>query len=239
MRLPLAGLWQKVKAFEKRRRASIQAVLVFLVCVAAFTPLIWVTFFSGWTDEDTCKTPDPAEQPSLFLGLSAQDWMDVVIWPAVFGFAWLLFDFVRMVTAGHGKANQREVDLRKVNLRGADLREADLSAANLRKADLRGADLREADLSEADLYRADLRKADLRGGSLREANLHKANLRRADLQGVNLRGANLRGANLRRAFLWGTDLRGVDLYEAKVTGEQLAQARSLKGATMPDGTVHE
>jgi uncharacterized protein YjbI with pentapeptide repeats len=35
------------------------------------------------------------------------------------------------------------------------------------------------------------------------------------------------------------DLSGADLSEANVTLEQLAQVRSLKGATMPDGTLHE
>jgi uncharacterized protein YjbI with pentapeptide repeats len=37
----------------------------------------------------------------------------------------------------------------------------------------------------------------------------------------------------------GADLSGTDLRGAIVTDEQLAQAKSLKGATMPDGTVHE
>jgi uncharacterized protein YjbI with pentapeptide repeats len=34
-------------------------------------------------------------------------------------------------------------------------------------------------------------------------------------------------------------LEGANLSGANVTDEQLAQARSLKGATMPDGTKHE
>ena len=32
---------------------------------------------------------------------------------------------------------------------------------------------------------------------------------------------------------------GANLKDAKVAPEQLAQAKSLKGATMPDGTIHE
>ena len=35
------------------------------------------------------------------------------------------------------------------------------------------------------------------------------------------------------------DLSGANLEGAKVTLEQLDQAKSLKGATLPDGTVHE
>jgi hypothetical protein len=41
--------------------------------------------------------------------------------------------------------------------------------------------------------------------------------------------ATLQGANLRRAYL----------YEAKVTHEQLADALSLEGTTMPNGQKYE
>ena len=67
----------------------------------------------------------------------------------------------------------------------------------------------------------------------------------ADLQGVilfgaNLQGANLQGADLREAYLRGVNLQGADLQGAKVTDEWLAEAlaRSLQGATMPDGSKH-
>jgi hypothetical protein len=53
---------------------------------------------------------------------------------------------------------------------------------------------------------------------LREASLLRAHLRGADLEGANLQGANLEGAN--------------------VTDKQLADTRSLQGATMPDGSKH-
>ena len=46
---------------------------------------------------------------------------------------------------------------------------------------------------------------------------------------TDLSGAKLDGACLGKA----------NLYQATVTQEQLAQARSLDGATMPDGKVHE
>jgi hypothetical protein len=100
-------------------------------------------------------------------------------------------------------------------LREADLREADLKEANLHGADLRGALLCRAELSNVDLQNADLRNADLR----------LADLRYADLLGSNLLGANLRDA----------DLRNADLTRAKVTNDQLRQADSLLGTTMPDG----
>ncbi len=55
--------------------------------------------------------------------------------------------------------------------------------------------------------------------------------RSAGMEGNPPRGASygLVGANLSRA----------DLREARVTSKQLAQAASLKGAIMPDGTRHE
>jgi len=49
-------------------------------------------------------------------------------------------------------------------------------------------------------------------------------LERANLSAVNLQGANLRGAHLA---------------DAELSKEQLGTAWSLKGATMPDGSVHD
>jgi uncharacterized protein YjbI with pentapeptide repeats len=85
--------------------------------------------------------------------------------------------------------------------------------------DLEGADLSEAHLAYADLSETQLAHADLGG---------------ADLRGADLRGADLNGADLRNA-----DLLGADLSTAQVTQEQLDQANSLKGATMPDGQKYE
>jgi uncharacterized protein YjbI with pentapeptide repeats len=63
-----------------------------------------------------------------------------------------------------------------------------------------------------------LTDANLTGAILEGADLTTANLFRTDLSGAHLEGANLSGA-----IGW--------------TNEQLAQAESLVGATMPDGTV--
>ncbi len=152
-----------------------------------------------------------------------------------------------------------EADLIGADLTGADLIRADLSEARLIEADLTGAVLSKARLSEADLIEARLSEADLTGADLIEADLTGADLIEADLRGADLRGARLRGADLREAYLSGaylsgTDLRGVDLSgaylrgavlsradltDAKVEPDQLAQTRSLEGATMPDGTKYE
>jgi hypothetical protein len=130
--------------------------------------------------------------------------------------------------------------LRGANLRGANLKYAylkdvylsggiDLKDANLDSAKLIGAVLKYAYLGRAVLKYAHLREADLGGANLGEADLQEADLRKADL---NL--AVLSGAILRRANLTGANLTG-----AKVTKKQLDTARSLKGATMPDGSIHD
>lgn len=77
-------------------------------------------------------------------------------------------------------------------------------------ANLKGASLGNAFLKDAGLSRADLSEADLSG---------------ADLRGADLSGAKLNGANLQWAQGW--------------THEQLDQAESLEGATMPDGMQYE
>ena len=119
--------------------------------------------------------------------------------------------------------------LDKARLGRADLREAWLSEVNLERVDLSGVVLSGATLFWVNLIRADLRGADLRG-----ARLHEADLEGADLEGADLEWADLKGANLSKANLECANLSG-----ANVTDEQLAQAKSLKGATMPDGTKHE
>jgi uncharacterized protein YjbI with pentapeptide repeats len=138
-------------------------------------------------------------------------------------------------------ANLGGADLRGADLRGAYLALVKLGWANLTRADLTGADLRGADLHEALLALADLRGADLTGANLVKAYLVEAKLGWADLRGADLHEALLALADLRGADLTGADLRaaflvGADLGEATVTNEQLNDARSLAGATLPDGT---
>jgi uncharacterized protein YjbI with pentapeptide repeats len=47
------------------------------------------------------------------------------------------------------------------------------------------------------------------------------------------------GANLCEADLRGTDLCGANLSGANLRGAKLGQAKSLAGATMPDGARHD
>lgn len=128
------------------------------------------------------------------------------------------------------------IDLSGADLRGANLRGVFLRGAALRQANLAGADLREANVSAADL-----RVANLTGTDLTDAVLSAADLRVATLRGTNLANADLAGTNLSLADLTGADLTGADLSNADLSGatvttKQIAQASSLRGAVMPNGS---
>ncbi len=145
------------------------------------------------------------------------------------------------------------ISLEGASLRGADLSDAGPSAPTLSEQSEQFQAAQEA-FEEAGasqrVARAGARYAiqessafqvgaDLSGANLSDADLSSANLRGASLSGANLSGANLSGANLEVAILKSADLSSADLSDAKgVTQEQLDQAKSLKGATMPDGSKH-
>jgi uncharacterized protein YjbI with pentapeptide repeats len=149
----------------------------------------------------------------------------------------------------------REIDLSSVDLHGADLSEADLSGSVLRDANLSGVGLGGANLSGANLSKANLRWADLSGSDLRYADVSGASLSKADLSGSDLRYANLSNANLSVSSLDKADLRYANLSEAnlswaylkeadlsdtyRLTDAQIAAAKTLEGATMPNGQKYE
>src|SRR5215211_6221719 len=97
----------------------------------------------------------------------------------------------------------------------------------------------DAQYSAADLSGADLRGAFLLGahltGPMSGVNLSRADLSGADLSGADLRRANLSHANLSHANLTDADLSWADLTDTLGAKENLGQAKSLEGATMPDG----
>ena len=138
----------------------------------------------------------------------------------------------QLIRREEGIVDGRKREAYVVGLSGADLREANLRYITLEGAALDGANLENADLREAKLSGIDLGGAYLSGADFSGAYLSNASLREAKLQRkdeLNLRGADLSGA----------DLSGADLTDANVTEEQLATCKSLQGATMPDGTVHD
>jgi hypothetical protein len=79
---------------------------------------------------------------------------------------------------------------------------------------------------------------DLSGADLSQADVSGADLSRADLSGANLRKANLSNAILFNANFSNAILEEANFNKSWVTREQLEQAKSLKGATMPDGSIH-
>jgi uncharacterized protein YjbI with pentapeptide repeats len=96
-------------------------------------------------------------------------------------------------------------------------------------------------LARADLGGVDGRGAPLRGIDLAQAYLREANLSRADLSGANLSEADLNNAYLNNAYLRGANLRGANLSGAAgiTNGELDQRAKSLEGATMPNGQKYE
>jgi uncharacterized protein YjbI with pentapeptide repeats len=148
---------------------------------------------------------------------------------------------VRIILAG---ANLSRAHLNDADLEHTWLDEADLSFASLNYSKLSVTSLR-----GANLYGAHLDLANLRGANLTDANLDSTSLIRADLSGALLTGANLTGTNLHKAKLNGANLSGVDLSTVILQGAepiddaavqaQLEQAKSLEGATMPNGQKYE
>lgn len=148
-----------------------------------------------------------------------------------------------------------------IDLRGADLSHAKLNKINvdtflgpysLSNINLHGANLRHANLNGAILWNADLSEADLRYADLRNASLimdienEWANLKNADLRGADLRGICEKHINLDDPdeLLEYDSLAGAYQAEGYVSEYNsavysiLKEAKSLKGATMPDGTKH-
>jgi uncharacterized protein YjbI with pentapeptide repeats len=113
-----------------------------------------------------------------------------------------------------------------IDMSYADLREVDLSQVmKLESASLEGAYLQGANLSGADLSRANLE-----GTKLSHANLSRTQLWEASLKGADVSGADLMGADLTKANL--KDIIGITVEELE------RQAKSLKGAIMPNGGIH-
>jgi uncharacterized protein YjbI with pentapeptide repeats len=101
----------------------------------------------------------------------------------------------------------------------------------------------------ATLVRADLRGAELiKGINLRDANLEQSDLREAVLDyNYGKRFFAQSGASFIifpgdlswETHLDGANLKGANLHHAKLTDKQLAECKSLEGATMPNGQKYE
>lgn len=137
------------------------------------------------------------------------------------------------------KANMQWCFLESADLTWAALEGAKLNDAHLTRADLSYANLTNTDMTHAYLNQATLIEVELTGANLAKVYLNQANLTGADLREANLSRAYLPEADLTNAKLAGADLSGSDLKGAIVTEKQLAKVKSLKGATMPDGSKYD
>lgn len=142
-------------------------------------------------------------------------------------------------------------DLRDINLTGADLSgdtltfaslsgsylvNARLENSQLDQVILNSAHMSGSDLIGAHLANADLTNADLSSAYLTNAQLPNAKLQQAKLGGASLVGANLAGVDFTDADLAKADLSNAVLTGATITADQLNSAKSVQGATLPDGT---
>lgn len=75
----------------------------------------------------------------------------------------------------------------------------------------------------------------LQDGSLREINLAWANLERGYLWNADLQGAKFLKANLKNVYLTYANLKGA----LDLSVDQLRQARNMKMAIMPDGSLYD
>lgn len=138
------------------------------------------------------------------------------------------------------KANMERANLYETNLADALLDSTNFARAHFYHANLALASLFKANLERADLMYSNLKGTHLKGAYLNGANLAGADLQGADLEGANLQYANLKFVNLKYANIKDANLQGANLEDVNnITDEQLASVKSLKGATMPDGSKHE
>ncbi|HYA99109.1 MAG TPA: ABC transporter permease [Ktedonobacteraceae bacterium] len=103
-----------------------------------------------------------------------------------------------------------------------------LSGADFHSGLFAGIDLSDTNLTGANFSASDMRNVDLRFTTLVGVNFSGANLTGADLSGADMHNVDVSGANLAGANLMGVT--GISL-------EQLIQARSLAGTTLPNGSV--
>jgi uncharacterized protein YjbI with pentapeptide repeats len=143
-------------------------------------------------------------------------------------------------------ANLQNANLEDANLQNAGLQWANLQRANLKRVNLQGAVTWQSNFRQTKLMNADMKGAKLLFSTLEEANLSNADLREVWLTRVNLQGArlmyarldgvNLSDANMQGTYLQMASLSHTSLRDASIEPSRLAPARTLAGATLPNGT---
>ncbi|SRR5581483_8015630 len=102
-----------------------------------------------------------------------------------------------------------------------------------------GVDVHGAHMRNMDLRDTALTGINLAGADLRSTNFSYAELIDADFTGANLSGADLHASDMHGSILTGANLSGTNLKDVVgLSDDQLTKAKTLSGATMPDGTIH-
>jgi uncharacterized protein YjbI with pentapeptide repeats len=218
--------------------------LLFVVCLAAFFPLAWITGQIGF--ELLTASPDEAAKHTAASHSSLRNTVLLRIRRLqLFG---AQLDKKNLNSFYAPYADLRKADFRETDLEGANLSHADLRKANLTNANLTGADLSYAHLEGAILENARLNAADLRKVMLDEftqigtkwrwvacvvnGDIGRECLGRPDLAWSDLSGANLRDSSLKGVQMTGVDLSYADLTGADLTGTVLRVA-DLRNAALP------
>ena len=144
-------------------------------------------------------------------------------------------------------------DLSKKDFNGGDrydyslLDEADLTNckfyfANFDNSSFNGAYLIKASASSSSYMPTSFRQASFIGAALNNTSFIYADFSNANFQNTNLKYANFKNANLSGANFAGAAIDGIILENSILIGsnlseEQLAKAKSLRCAVLPNGTI--
>ncbi|MEM7336723.1 MAG: pentapeptide repeat-containing protein [Chloroflexota bacterium] len=162
---------------------------------------------------------------------------------------------VNLTDANLEGANLRNANLNQSTMIGCILNESNLYRSSLQNVDLTLGSLQNAILPRVDLFFATLNSCKFKHARMRRVNFQNTackatNFIETDLQGSNFQQALLLGANFAGADLQWADFDSANITLAKFDGAnmknarnlthgQIFQAKSLKGAIMPDGNIFE
>ncbi|MHB1949493.1 MAG: pentapeptide repeat-containing protein [Gammaproteobacteria bacterium] len=121
---------------------------------------------------------------------------------------------------------------------GCDLSEADICFEHHNNANLSNALLVRTSLAGAAFNVSNFSRAEMMYANLSDLQASASNFTSANLTGSNLTRANLSSADFKGANLVGVNFTDANLARATISLEQLAKAKTLSCAIMPDGTRH-
>ncbi len=127
---------------------------------------------------------------------------------------------------------------------GAALHDLDLSGnkildLNLSKTGLFNVNLQNAYIINIKLNNSTMLNVDMSGVCSHNVILSGSCLTDVNLSNAFLQGIDLSGTELKNPNLFNTDFKDAILRNAIIPPEQLSKVKSLKGAIMPDGSIHE